>query len=139
MSFLTENTPNLGENIPRVISPQVHGIIDYSHAAFFFTVGLLCSRSNKRAAWAAFATGGFILVQSLFTDYRYGVKPALPFSTHGKMDAIFAAGSWAVPVLAGFKNTAAAKIFEINSLAESSVVAMTDWDSARAHQEREAA
>ena len=139
MSFINRQATALTANLPKVISPKAHGVIDYAHSAFFFTVGLLCSRSNKRAASAAFATGGFILAQSLLTDYRYGANPLLSFETHGKMDSVFAASSWMIPVLFGFKGTAAAKIFEANSLAESSVVAMTDWDSNRAHQEREAA
>jgi hypothetical protein len=42
-------------------------------------------------------------------------------------------------MLAGFKGTAAAKIFEGNSLAEASVVGMTNWDSERAREERMAA
>jgi hypothetical protein len=126
--------------LPKVISPTLHGIIDYCHAAFFFTVGVLCARSrNKAASGAAFATGGFILVQSLLTDYRFGAKPVFSFETHGKMDAVFASSSWALPLLFGFKDTAAAKIFEGNSLAEASVVAMTDWNSQRAHEERQAA
>ena len=124
--------------IPKVISPTTHGIIDYCHAAFFFTVGVVCARTqNKAASTAAFATGGFILVQSLLTEYRFGAKPVFPFETHGKMDAVFAASSWAVPLLFGFRNSAAGKIFEINSLAESGVVALTDWNSRRAHEERE--
>jgi len=126
--------------VPQVISPKAHGIIDYCHAAFFLTLGLICSRSEKRAAMraatAAFATGGFVLVQSLLTDYRYGATPVIPFRIHGKMDAVFAASSWMMPLLLGFRGTAAAKIFEMNSLAESGVVAMTDWSSNRAHEER---
>jgi hypothetical protein len=123
--------------VPTVISPTTHGVIDYCHAAFFFTVGVFCARShNKAASRAAFATSGFILVQSLLTDYRFGAKPVFSFETHGKMDAVFAATSWTLPLLFGFKDTAAAKIFEGNSLAESSVVAMTDWSSQRAHLER---
>ena len=118
------------------ISATAHGMIDYSHAAFFFTVGLFCSRSNKRAACAAFLTSGFILAQSLLTDYRLGLKPLIPFETHGRMDAVFASSSWFLPALFGFKGTPAAKIFEANSVAESSVVALTDWDSERAHEER---
>lgn len=125
--------------IPKVISPRVHGIIDYAHATFFFTLGLLCRKSNKAASNAAFATSGFILAQSLLTDYRYGVKPVISFGTHGKMDTVFASTSWMVPLLFGFKGTAAAHIFEGNSLAEASVVAATDWSSERAHQERIAA
>ena len=134
----SENTPDVA--LPKVISPKVHGIIDYCHAAFFFTVGVLCSRSdNKAAARAAFATSGFILVQSLLTDYRFGAKPVFSFETHGKMDTVFASSSWMLPLLFGFKDTAAARIFEGNSLAEASVVAATDWNNQRAHQEREAA
>ena len=122
----------------KVISPTVHGIIDYCHAAFFFTVGVRCARShNKAASRAAFATSGFILVQSLLTDYRFGAKPVFSFETHGRMDAVFASSSWLVPLLCGFRDTAAGKIFEANSLAEASVVAMTDWSSQQAREERE--
>jgi hypothetical protein len=125
---------------PKVISPTVHGIIDYCHAGFFFTVGVVCARAhNKAAARAAFATSGFILVQSLLTDYRLGATPVFSFETHGKIDTVFASSSWLLPLLFGFNDTAAAKIFEGNSLAEASVVALTDWDSRRARQEREAA
>jgi hypothetical protein len=126
--------------VPKVISPKLHGIIDYCHAAFFFTVGVICSRShNKAAARAAFSISSFILVQSLLTDYRFGAKPVFSFETHGKMDSVFASSSWILPLIFGFKDTPAARIFEVNSLAEASVVAATDWNSQRAHQEREAA
>ena len=91
---------------------------------------------KQRAASAAFATSGFILAQSLLTDYRFGVKPVLSFETHGKMDSVFASSSWLIPRIFGFQETDAAKIFEMNSLAEASVVGMTDWSGRRAHQER---
>ena len=137
--LLSKPENGLEVTIPKVISPTKHGIIDYCHAAFFFTVGVFCVRShNKPGAQAAFATGGFILVQSLLTDYRFGAKPAISFETHGKMDAVFASTSWMMPLFFGFKNTAAGKIFEGNSLAEASVVALTDWNSQLAHEEREA-
>jgi hypothetical protein len=142
--YLTRNRLDMLESkVPKVISPTAHGIIDYAHAAFFFAMGVLCRRSHKRAtrraASAAFATSGFILAQSLLTDYRFGVKPLVPFETHGKMDATFASSSWLIPRLFGFRGTPAAKIFEMNSLAEASVVEMTDWNNERAHKERSAA
>jgi hypothetical protein len=133
----------LESKIPKVISPTTHGVIDYAHAAFFFTLGILCRRSHRRAtrraASAAFATSGFLLAQSLLTDYRLGVNPVFPFATHGKMDATFASTSWLIPRIFGFRGTPAAKIFEMNSLAEASVVEMTDWSNQRAHKERSAA
>ncbi|HEX6496123.1 MAG TPA: hypothetical protein VF018_11605, partial [Acidobacteriaceae bacterium] len=95
----------LKTRLPKVISPAAHGVIDYAHAAFFFTVGLLSRRSNKGAARAAFAASGFILAQSLLTDYRFGWKPLISFETHGKMDSVFASSSWLIPVLFGFHGT----------------------------------
>lgn len=139
MSLYNQGIDALETKLPKVISPTAHGVIDYAHAAFFFTVGLLCRRSNRPAARAAFATSGFILAQSLLTDYRFGVKPLISFQTHGKMDSVFASASWLLPVFFGFRGTTAAKIFEGNSLAEASVVGMTDWSSARARRERMAA
>jgi hypothetical protein len=139
MSVLTQGIDALETKLPKVISPSTHGIIDYAHSAFFFTVGVLCSRSNKRAARAAFATSGFVLTQALLTDYRYGWKPLISFETHGKMDSIFASTSWLVPALFGFRGTKAAKVFEANSLVEASVVGMTDWSSKVTHWERLAA
>ncbi len=129
----------LKTRLPKVISPAAHGVIDYAHAAFFFTVGLLSSRSNKGAARAAFATSGFILAQALLTDYRFGWKPLITFETHGKMDSVFASSSWLIPILFGFYGTKAAKIFDVNSIAEASVVGLTDWSSSRARRERRAA
>ncbi len=129
----------LQERLPKVISPTTHGVIDYSHALFFFTVGLLSRRKNRPAARAAFAVSGMILVQSLLTDYRFGLKPVLSFEGHGKIDTVFASSSWMLPLLFGFRGTTAAKIFEWNSLAESSVVGMTNWNNQLAHQERKAA
>jgi hypothetical protein len=139
MALINAGVETLETKLPKVIGPTAHGVIDYAHAAFFFIVGVACSRSNKRAASAAFATSGFILVQSLLTDYRFGVKPVISFETHGKMDSVFASSSWLVPRIFGFKETPAAKIFEMNSLAEASVVGMTDWNGERAHEERTAA
>ncbi len=136
-------TEALETKVPKLISPTAHGIIDYAHAAFFLTMGIVYSRSgrrsSRRAATAAFATGGFVLVQSLLTAYRWGAKPVISFETHGKMDSVFASSSWMIPALFGFRGTPAARIFEANSIVETSVVAMTDWSSQRAIREREQA
>ena len=99
----------------KVISPKVHGFIDYGHAAFFLTMGLVWLKRNRAASAAAFATGGLVLVQSLLTDYPLGVKPVISFPTHGKMDAAFASGSWLIPKLFGFEGTPEAKVFESNA------------------------
>jgi hypothetical protein len=135
MSAVTELVENIETRMPKVIDARTHGIIDYCHAAFFFGMALFCRKSNPRAAMAAAATGGFVLIESLLTDYPLGWKKLIPFSVHGQMDAAFAASSFAMPKLWGFSDTPAATVFTTNGFVEGSVVGMTDWDSDRARAE----
>jgi hypothetical protein len=123
------------KRLPKVVDARTHGIIDYCHAAFFLGMAWFCRKSEPRAAVAALLTGGFILVESMLTDYPLGVKKVIPFETHGRMDAAFAGASFMVPKFFGFEGTTAATIFKGNGFAESAVVGMTDWDSRRAHEE----
>ena len=130
--------PLVEKYLPKVISPNAHGYIDYSHAAFFLGSAWFLRKKNPRAAAASLTTGAFVLVQSLLTDYALGVKKAIPFEVHGKMDGGFASGSWAIPTLFGFSNTPAARIFQINSVVEATVVGLTDFSSERARAEETA-
>ncbi len=115
----------------KIIDSRTHGIIDYCHAAFFLGMAIVV-RKNKAASLTALATGALTLTQALRTDYPLGFKRDLTFETHGKIDAAFGSLSWALPRIFGFQHTAAAKIFEINSYIETSVVIMTDFDNQRA-------
>lgn len=136
MSILTTAlVEGLESRLPKVVDARTHGIIDYCHAAFFFGMALVCRKSQPRAAVAAALTGSFILVESLLTDYPLGAAKVIPFETHGGMDAAFAGASLMVPKLFGFDGTGAAAIFKGNGVAESAVVAMTDWNSGRARGE----
>jgi hypothetical protein len=135
MSVATALVQNVENRLPKVIDARTHGVIDYCHAAFFFGMALFCRKSNPRAAIAAAATGGFVLVESLLTDYPLGWKKVIPFSVHGQMDAAFAASSFAMPKLFGFSDSGAATVFTTNGFVEGSVVGMTNWDSDAARAE----
>lgn len=125
----------LENRLPKVIDARKHGVIDYCHAAFFLGMAWMCRKSEPRAAAAALATGSFILVQSLLTDYPLGVKKVIPFRVHGQMDAAFAASSFMVPKLFGFAGSKAANVFAGNSFVEAAVVGATDFSSERARNE----
>ena len=56
----------------------------------------------------------------------------MSFETHGKIDALFAASSPLMPRLYGFEDTPAAAIFKANAFVEGAVVAITDFNSAKA-------
>lgn len=132
MSVATALVERLETRLPKVIDARTHGLIDYAHAGFFLGMALVCRRRNPRAALAALCTGGFVLAQSLLTDYPLGLARVIPFKAHGEMDAAFAASSFAVPRIFGFSDTAAANLFRANGLIEGAVVGMTDFDSTRA-------
>ena len=123
--------------LPKVVDARTHGIVDYCHSAFFLSVAIACRKKNPRAALAALLTSSFVLVESLLTDYPLGVKPLIPFETHGKLDAGFAAASLLIPKLFGFEGTKAAAIFKGNAFLEAGAVGMTDFNSQRAHAERQ--
>jgi hypothetical protein len=136
MSLSNVFLKKLDKRLPDVISPRTHGFIDYPHSALFLAAGVFFWKRNKRAAIAALATGGFVLVQSLLTDYPLGVAPVLSFRTHGRMDAALVGASFSLPRFAGFSDKPEAWLFKVGGVAEAFVVAMTDFDSARAHEER---
>ncbi|MGI4830731.1 MAG: hypothetical protein ACRYFU_21430 [Janthinobacterium lividum] len=125
----------LEAKLPKVISPKTHGLVDYGHAAFFATMAAVCWKKNRRAAYAAAFTSAFVLVESLFTDYKYGVKKLIPFSVHGQMDGGFAAASLGIPKAFGFEGTVPATIFHVNAFVEATVVGLTDWSDERARAE----
>jgi hypothetical protein len=135
MSVATVAMNELENRLPKVIDARKHGIIDYCHAAFFLGMAYMCRKSEPRAAVAALVTGSFVLVQSLLTDYPYGVKKVIPFRVHGQMDAAFAASSFMVPKVFGFSDSKAASVFTGNSFVEAAVVGATDFSSERARSE----
>ena len=125
----------LRQHLHKDINARTHGILDYCYAGFFLTLGFIFLKSNKRAAAASFTTGGFVLVQSLLTDYPLGAKRVIPFHVHGQIDGAFASSAWALPFLFGFAKTGAANIFTASSLVEGAVVALTDFSSEHARAE----
>lgn len=135
MSLATAAVEELQKNMPKMVDARTHGMIDYAHAAFFLGMAWFCRNRNRRAALAALITGSFVLVESMLTDYPLGVKKVIPFETHGRMDAGFAAASMMMPKVFRFEGTGAAKIFQGNSYVEGAVVGMTDWNSERAREE----
>lgn len=123
------------QKVPKVVDARTHGIIDYVHAAFFFTLAIAWRKKEPRAALASLLTGSYILGGALLTDYPLGAAKIIPFEVHGKLDAAFAGASFMVPKAFGFEGTTASRVFKGNGVAESTVVAMTDWDSDRARAE----
>lgn len=134
MTIATRALEQVEKRLPKVIDARTHGIIDYCHAGFFLGMAWFLRKKEPRASWAALATGSFLLAEALCTDYPLGVARQLPFETHGRMDAAFAASSMALPRILRFEGTPASTVFKGNSLAAATMVGLTDWNSKRARK-----
>jgi hypothetical protein len=129
----------LQKRLPKVITPDVHGLIDYAHAAFFLCAGVFLWKRNRAAAVASFATSGLIFGEALITDYPLGASPVISFEMHGKLDAALASASLVTPQFFGFSKTGAATLFRLNAIAEAAVIGLTDYSAAGSAAATEAA
>ena len=124
----TADLTNLTNNVPKVIDPSTHAILDYLTAGTFIAMGFGLLNRNRRAAGLAFANGMAVLGLSLMTDYPGGVFRTLSFKTHGAVDALHAGMTAMGPALLGFGGTPEAKMFHAQAAVEAAVVAATDWN-----------
>ena len=116
-------------SVPKVLSPGVHAIADYTAAASLVGLGAYLRDRNPRASAFAFANAGLVVMTSLMTDYPGGAARMISFRTHGLMD-VMQAGLLALgPSLLGFSGTREARLFYGQAALEMGVVAATDWDA----------
>lgn len=119
----------MSKRLPKVINPTVHAIIDYTVAASFLAAGAFFWRRNKRAAISAFVCGGATALSSMVTDYPGGVWKEMSFRTHGRIDAGLVGATGTMPSIMGFRDDKEARFFQVQSIAEAAVTAMTDFDA----------
>ena len=128
--FMTNSIQTLTSPVPKVITPGMHAVADYSAAAGLVAMGAYLRNKNSRASAFAFANAGLVLLTSLFTNYPGGVARGMTFKMHGTMD-VMQAGLLALgPTLLGFTRTKEADMFYGQAALEMGVVAATDWDAA---------
>jgi hypothetical protein len=114
--------------MPKVIDPTTHAVLDYAVASSFLLMGILFWRRNKRAAIGSFFCGGAAAANILFTDYPGGSHKVISYPAHGHIDTGIAGMSAALPRLLRFEDQPEAKFFEIEALAKTAIVGLTDFD-----------
>ena len=128
MPLLQKGIALAAGRMPKIIKPQAHAVLDYLVAGSFFLAAGLCWKRNKRAAVSSLLCGGMITANSALTDYPGGVWRVMSFQTHGKLDAGMAALTATMPRLMAFGEDAESKFFTMQSMLETAVTAMTDFD-----------
>ena len=126
----TADLMRVTENVPKVIDPTAHAVLDYVTAGSFIAMGFAWRESHPRASTLAFINGASVLAASLLTDYPGGVWRKLSFRTHGMLDVVQAASCAVMPALMGFAGDQEAQFFHGQAAFEAGVVAATDFAAA---------
>ena len=114
----------------KVLSPTIHGVLDYGLALLFLLApGLL--DFPPPAATAAYVIGVVYIIASLVTRYPLGVVKLLPFPAHGVIESLMALSWIVLPWLLGFAEHAASRNFFVGAgVALLAVVALTNYRAA---------
>jgi hypothetical protein len=115
------------EQVPKVIDPARHAVLDYGVAATFFALGLKYRDTHRPASALAFLNGAMVLGMSLFTDYPGGIWRKISFPMHGALDVMQASVAGLGPIVMGFAGDEEARAFYGQAVSEVGVIAATDW------------
>ena len=114
----------------KILSPYVHGLLDYALGAVFLLAPSLLGMDST-AAGLAHAIGIALIVVSLITRYPLGLFKLMPFPVHGVLESLMAVAWIAAPWLLGFSADAAGRnFFVVAGIGLLAVVAMTNYRGA---------
>ncbi|WP_045233948.1 hypothetical protein [Deinococcus pimensis] len=109
------------------ISPRTHGMIDYSSVALMLAAPSVLGLKGP-ARLLSYAFAGTYLAVSALTDMPLGVKHALPFPTHGRIELASAPALLALPAMTGALKDPKARLYFLGLLGTvATVYSLTDW------------
>ncbi len=120
----------------KILSPTIHGVLDYALAAAFLLSPTLLGFSPA-AAKLAYVIGAMFIAASIVTRYPLGLIKLLPFPVHGVIETILAIGFIAAPWVFGFAGDAPARNFYVVAgVGVLLIVALTDYKAAERPSEK---
>ncbi len=118
-----------GRNLPRVIEPKTHEVLDWLVTGYFLVLAGSFWGTHKRAAATALINAGAVATLIATTDYDGTGEKPLSFEDHGKMDLVQAGLASGLPVVMGFAAGSVSMPFQFQAMNELLVVASTDWEA----------
>ncbi len=94
----------------KVLTPRVHGVLDYLMVLVFVAAPTVLGLSGLPAT-IAYTLAGVHLLLTLATDFPPGVLRIIPFPMHGMIEIVVSALLVALPWVAGFADETAARNF----------------------------
>ncbi len=116
----------------KLISPTIHGIIDYFVVVAFALAPTVLGFAGT-AATVCYILAAVHFVMTLFTAFPLGVVKLIPFPLHGGLEFGITFALIAMPWLLGFSDVAPARnFFSVSGAAIGLVWLTTDYGSAAA-------
>ena len=112
----------------KIISPKMHGLIDYALVAGLLTLPSILGFSKK--VKRIYTTEGLLLFGYIAcTEHPTAVVPLIPFKIHGKIDPFNVAQFAAQTLSRPFQKDKDAMYFNIGfTIISAALVALTNWD-----------
>ncbi len=116
----------------RILSPRVHGYVDYAVAALFLLAPSLFGFGGLPET-LCYILGITHAAMTLLTAFPMGAAKLIPFPVHGALEAAVGVGLLAAPWLFNFDEVPAARNFYVvTGVAVALVWLVTDYRSAYA-------
>ena len=96
----------------KVISPRVHGYLDFLTVALFLLAPTLLGLSQL-PAMLAYSLAAVHLIVTLTSDFPFGVIKLIPFTIHGWIEHLVGPSLIALPFIFGFADEEIARNFYI--------------------------
>ena len=111
----------------KLISPKMHGVIDYTFAAGLLVLPSLLGL-NKKAKNLYKVMAAEMFLYSSLTDYPAGIASLIPYETHRKIDVVNIAGMAADTFYKPVRKQKRAMLFHLAATtAALTTVLLTDW------------
>jgi hypothetical protein len=94
-----------------IISPLVHGLLDYPLAAVLIVLPLVLDFDDGAAKWIAFALGIGAAVLAVGTAWATGIVRIIPPLLHGYADIAVTVALIVLPFIIGFSSHTTALVF----------------------------
>jgi hypothetical protein len=129
MGLVETGVKAISGQMPKMISPTAHAVIDYAIAGSFFIAAALFWRRNRKAAVASIACGLVEVATAALTEYPGGMKPVISFANHERLDGGIASLVGAMPIALNFADEPEAKLFRAQGIAIAAVTALTAFEN----------
>ena len=98
----------------KILSPRVHGYLDYILVALFLLAPTLFGMSNV-PSMISYALAAIHLTETILTAFPLGIVSLIPFTIHGASEFLISFVLIALPWVAGFAAEAPARNFFVGS------------------------